>query len=225
MKPDLTNAEAWGAPLDDPFPPPLNAFGALLDSRTALKPHYTVGEPPLEVHVEAETPWVFWKGSQYVPATFRASVTEPGEPWAVLAIVVEDGGLAVAEATFLREPGRLSIRSQDIKRNVDGVKRRAAALVAASVRRDTNGKSWLVRDNETLVEFLETYENAARERGRGVRVSDDDVRTAARIYLAAETRRIWHIQNDMHVSKSTANRYVGLAKERGYIPERTKGAE
>lgn len=222
MRDKKTEAEAWGPPLDDPTPPPDSALDALLAARTTLKPHYTVGNPPFEVHVEEGAPWVFWRSNLYVPAQFRAVVTEPGQPAAVLDVVVEDGRLVYDRVSFARFPGQPSIRSTDMRRRIDGLKRQAAAKIAAAVKRDADGRQWLVRNNETISEFLATYEGTVRERGRGIKVEDDTLREVATIYTTAPHAPVRQIELKFHVSRSTANRYVSEARERGFLPKRER---
>jgi hypothetical protein len=229
MAHDENENRGWGWPGDEPSESEADANAAMVELLEArLKPEALVstGEPPLEVGYSPTTKWVRWRTSLYVPERFWAFVTdEPTAPGLILEIVVEDGRLVFDRVSFARLPGQQPVRSQDTRRNIDALKREAAAKVAATVRRDPDGRMWLVRSGMTETEFTETYEGTARERGRGVRYTDDELRRTVELYDSLTERREWHAMNELHITRSTLHRQLREARKRGLRPTKKKGGK
>lgn len=178
-----------------------------------------VGSPPLEVTHDLDTRWVEIRGALALPAHFIAVVRDERYPWTVLDLAVEEREVVCNRVTFIRKPGDPSLRATEIRRPIDGFKREAEALAAARLGERADGTQSLIRNDFTSDEYLEVTDPIRRERRRGRRLEDDELREAAAIYRTnlAGGKPIKALMREKNIEHSTAHRWITEARRRGFL--------
>lgn len=230
-----SEADDWGRPLPDPAGPPPPApppteedvrqrrrIRDVLDVYDFLAPDWIqVSGPPLAVYHRRDCGWETTGGRTMLPAEFMAVVTDPRYPLTVLDLSVEDGKVVCNRISFVRGPDDPPLRVAKTRVPVDGFRIEAAALAAARIEFTPDGSGRLVRSTGSADTFLAEYKPTVRERRRGQRLTDDELRDFASTYRDAlpTGKPISEVMRKLYMSRSKAYRWVAEAQKRGFLDD------
>jgi hypothetical protein len=198
-----------------------------------------------DVQIASGTRFVHWGGSYALPERFSAIVelAGPNLPVCRLDVAVEDGRAVCERLVVDRGPGGRPVTGTTLRAiPVGELVKVAADRVARLALRAPVGERPTVTldDGEEHPLFHERIDNEwvavplggiarsgqyqaetrnANRRGRG-RITDQELRNVASVYRTAYLKReapTAAVARELHVSRSTAGRYVHRARERGFL--------
>ena len=153
----------------------------------------------------------------FVPERLTAIVERDGDHTVEIDISVEDGKLVCDAVRVFRNPERPSLTGHELRRlEVSEWMIRATAKFGVGNQEGvvTTPAAWGTDEYRTDVEGV------VRRSQRRNQVTEEDLRTAAEIYREhADTRNpTATVAKQLSIGRSTAARWVALARERGYLP-------
>jgi hypothetical protein len=138
----------------------------------------------------------------YLPPHYAFEVDDPGCPYLIeIRVAVIEGQPVSSE----------NLRKIPLARYV----RESPRLYAVRADFDENGEVMFLAS--TGVEDFTPLDRAARQRPRRA-MTPDLLRDVARVYLEAESKPTQAVMRRFSLSRPTAGRWVGLARNGGFIP-------
>jgi hypothetical protein len=208
---DVQAREAWG-----PVP---DAFSGVATPDQIAEQEVRIGKPPIVVFHRIDHGWVEVMPGVALPTRFEAVVTEEDYAPVHLALVVEERRAVLDQVLFYRRPGDPPLRVTKMRPPLDRYATRAAAIAAVQIVANDDGSFGAVRSDETAIAFLENYEPIPRARRRGRKLSEAELKKAARIYREAlpSGKPVKALRDEIPMSRSTAHRWIEEARRRGFL--------
>jgi hypothetical protein len=155
-----------------------------------------------------------------LPERFTARFTIEGDHTVEMEIATEHGVPVCDELRVLRHNDRPSLSGHELRRLpiAEWVRFACSMVAIGNQGMPSTATSW------NTEEYRKDMDGAVRRARRRNNLTDDFLLDVARIYKAnADAAPIEAIRETHHAAHSTARKWVTLARERGFLPETTRG--